>query len=62
MTHHLPDLSSQHSNLEKGMETIAIKRRISLRSSAQAELLVPRTRTVIRHRRRVLCGWSDGLE
>ena len=31
--------------------TITIQRRISLRSSAQAELLVPRTRTVIRQRR-----------
>src|SRR6218665_2964704 len=31
--------------------TVTIQRRISLRSSAQAELLVPRTRTVIRQRR-----------
>ena len=31
--------------------TVAIKRRISLRSSEQAELLVPRTRNVIRQRR-----------
>jgi len=31
--------------------TVTIQRRISLRSYAQAELLVPRTRTVIRQRR-----------
>ena len=31
--------------------TVTIQRRISLRSSAKAELLVPRTRTVIRQRR-----------
>src|SRR6218665_4021527 len=31
--------------------TVTIQRRISLRSSAQAELLVPRMRTVIRQRR-----------
>src|SRR6218665_2017305 len=31
--------------------TVTIQRRISLRSSAQAEFLVPRTRTVIRQRR-----------
>src|SRR6218665_2152732 len=31
--------------------TVTIQRRNSLRSSAQAELLVPRTRTVIRQRR-----------
>src|SRR6218665_1581593 len=31
--------------------TVAIKRRISLRSSAQAESLTPRSRTVIRQRR-----------
>src|SRR6218665_1164993 len=31
--------------------TVTIQRRISLRSSAQAELLVPRTRTVIPQRR-----------
>ena len=31
--------------------TVTIQRRISLCSSAQAELLVPRTRTVIRQRR-----------
>src|SRR6218665_3179709 len=31
--------------------TVTIQRRISLRSSAQAELLVPRTQTVIRQRR-----------
>src|SRR6218665_1140804 len=38
--------------------TVTIQRRISLRSSAQAELLVPSTRTVIRQRR----AFSDGLE
>src|SRR6218665_1692546 len=31
--------------------TVTIQRRISFRSSAQAEFLVPRTRTVIRQRR-----------
>src|SRR6218665_801843 len=31
--------------------TVTFQRRISLRSSAQAELLVPRTRTIIRQRR-----------
>src|SRR6218665_160629 len=31
--------------------TVTIQRRISLHSSAQEELLVPRTRTVIRQRR-----------
>jgi len=36
---------------EQCCPTVTIERRISLRSSAQAELLVPRSRTVIRQRR-----------
>jgi len=36
----------------------AIQRRISLRSSSQAELLVPRTRTVIRQRRAFQAAWN----
>src|SRR6218665_2669749 len=39
---------------EQCCPTVTIERRISLRSSAQAELLVPRTRTVIRQR----CAFS----
>src|SRR6218665_863381 len=42
--------------------TVTIQRRISLRSSAQAELLVPRTRTVNPTAQSLLCGWADGLE
>src|SRR6218665_1948101 len=38
--------------------TATIQRRISLRSPAQAELLVPRTQTAPS----LFCGWSDGLE
>src|SRR6218665_2509234 len=38
--------------------TVTIQRRISLRSSAQAELLVPRTRTVIRQRRAYSVAWN----
>ena len=36
---------------EQCCPTVTIERHISLRSSAQAELLVPRSRTVIRQRR-----------
>src|SRR6218665_2263784 len=42
--------------------TVTIQRRISLRSSAQAELLVPPNADCYRTAPGLLCGWSDGLD